>query len=167
MNVFVPSIFDGTKCTVVRSPRCGTRTAAHRGSREQLLRRHVKRFRGGLVFKALTFVSLNSRLESNKEEAGSSPHCRLSPSPFFPEQRYAISSGDCEHCCTFASGLPVYSNSRYQRISKSTYSPGQFRVEARTAAHGRSREQPALPLLPVTAPRRYSSQFKNNYCAEM
>ena len=28
----------------------------------------MKRFRGGLVFKAQTFVSLNSRLESNNEE---------------------------------------------------------------------------------------------------
>ena len=27
----------------------------------------MKRFRGGLVFKAHTFVSLNSRLESHKE----------------------------------------------------------------------------------------------------
>ena len=35
----------------------------------ELLRRNVKRFRGGLVFKAhRLFVSLNSRLESNKEE---------------------------------------------------------------------------------------------------
>ena len=36
---------------------------------EQLLHRNVKRFRGGLVFKAHRLcVSLNSRLESNKEE---------------------------------------------------------------------------------------------------
>ena len=35
---------------------------------EQLLRRNVQRFRGGLVFKAHRLVSLNSRLESNKEE---------------------------------------------------------------------------------------------------
>jgi len=35
----------------------------------QLLHRNVQRFRGGLVFKAhRIFVSLNSRLESNKEE---------------------------------------------------------------------------------------------------
>jgi len=35
----------------------------------QVLRRNVKRFRGGLVFKAhRIFVSLNSRLESNKEK---------------------------------------------------------------------------------------------------
>ena len=34
-----------------------------------LLCRNVKRFRGGLVFKALAL--LNSRLESNKEEEGS------------------------------------------------------------------------------------------------
>ena len=34
-----------------------------------LLGMNVRRFRGGLVFKALRlFVSLNSRLESNKEE---------------------------------------------------------------------------------------------------
>ena len=36
---------------------------------EGLLHKKVKRFRGGLVFKAhRRFVSLNSRLESNKEE---------------------------------------------------------------------------------------------------
>jgi len=36
---------------------------------EQLLHRNVQRFRGGLVFKAHRLcVSLNSRLESNKEE---------------------------------------------------------------------------------------------------
>ena len=36
----------------------------------QLLRRHVKRFRKGLVFEARRLsVSLNSMLESNKEEA--------------------------------------------------------------------------------------------------
>jgi len=37
---------------------------------DQLLHRNVQRFRGGLVFKAhrLCVVSLNSRLESNKEE---------------------------------------------------------------------------------------------------
>ena len=35
----------------------------------QLLQRNVQRFRGGLVFKAhRLFVSLNSRLGSNKEE---------------------------------------------------------------------------------------------------
>jgi len=40
-----------------------------RAGGEQLLRRNVKRFRGGLVFKAhRLFVSLNSRLESNEEE---------------------------------------------------------------------------------------------------
>jgi len=37
--------------------------------RVQLLHRNVQRFRGGLVFKAHRLcVSLNSRLESNKEE---------------------------------------------------------------------------------------------------
>jgi len=37
----------------------------------QLLHRNVQRFRGGLVFKAhRPRVSLNSRLESNKEEEG-------------------------------------------------------------------------------------------------
>ena len=37
--------------------------------REQLLHRNLQRFRGGLVFKAHRLcVSLNSRLESNKEE---------------------------------------------------------------------------------------------------
>jgi len=36
---------------------------------EQLLYRNVQRFRGGLVFKGHRLcVSLNSRLESNKEE---------------------------------------------------------------------------------------------------
>ena len=36
---------------------------------EQLLHRNVQRFRGGLVFEAHGLcVSLNSRLESNKEE---------------------------------------------------------------------------------------------------
>jgi len=36
---------------------------------EQLLHRNVQRFRGGLVFKAHRLcASLNSRLESNKEE---------------------------------------------------------------------------------------------------
>ena len=36
---------------------------------QELLHRNVKRFRGGLVFKAdRLWVSLNSRLESNKEE---------------------------------------------------------------------------------------------------
>jgi len=35
---------------------------------EELLRRNVKRFRGGLVFEAHRCVSLNSRLESNNEE---------------------------------------------------------------------------------------------------
>jgi len=34
----------------------------------QLLHRNVQRFRGGLVLKDQTFVSLNSRRESNKEE---------------------------------------------------------------------------------------------------
>ena len=34
----------------------------------QLLYINVQRFREGLVFKAQTVVSLNSRLESNKEE---------------------------------------------------------------------------------------------------
>jgi len=39
------------------------------GHGEQLLHRNVQRFRGGLVFKAHRLcVSLNSRLESNKEE---------------------------------------------------------------------------------------------------
>jgi len=43
-------------------PRC-------RAKRELLLHRNVQRFRGGLVFKAHRLcVSLNSRLESNKEE---------------------------------------------------------------------------------------------------
>ena len=38
-------------------------------SLEQLLQRNVRRFRGGLVIKAQRLcVSLNSRLESNKEE---------------------------------------------------------------------------------------------------
>jgi len=38
---------------------------------EQLRHRNVQRFRGGLVFKAHRLcVSLNSRLESNKEEEG-------------------------------------------------------------------------------------------------
>jgi len=38
---------------------------------EQLLRRIVKRFRGGLVFKANRLcVSLNSRIESKKEGEG-------------------------------------------------------------------------------------------------
>ena len=42
---------------------------ARRRTREQLLHRNVLRFRGGLVFKAHRLcVSLNSRLESNKEE---------------------------------------------------------------------------------------------------
>jgi len=37
--------------------------------REQTIHRNVQRFRGGLVFKAHRLcVSLNSRLESNKEE---------------------------------------------------------------------------------------------------
>ena len=36
---------------------------------EQLLQRDVRRFRGGLLFKALKLcVSINTRLESNKEE---------------------------------------------------------------------------------------------------
>jgi len=40
-----------------------------RHMREQLLHRNVQRFRGGLVFKAHGLcVSLNSRLESDKEE---------------------------------------------------------------------------------------------------
>ena len=39
------------------------------GRMRQLLHRNVQRFRGGLVFKAHRLcVSLNSRLESNKEE---------------------------------------------------------------------------------------------------
>jgi len=39
------------------------------GIREQLLHRNVQRFRGGLVIKAHRLcASLNSRLESNKEE---------------------------------------------------------------------------------------------------
>ena len=42
-----------------------------RCSGEQLLRRIVKRFRGGPVFKAhRLFVSLNSRLENDQEEEG-------------------------------------------------------------------------------------------------
>ena len=37
--------------------------------REELLHRNVQRFRGGLVFKVHRLcVSLNSRLQSNKEE---------------------------------------------------------------------------------------------------
>jgi len=45
-----------------RCPRPGKRA-------DQLLHRNVLRFRGGLVFKAHRLcVSLNSRLESNKEE---------------------------------------------------------------------------------------------------
>ena len=44
-------------------------TRCSRTEREQLLHRTVQRFRGGLVFKAHRLcVSLNSRLESNKEE---------------------------------------------------------------------------------------------------
>ena len=45
------------------------------------LHRNVQRFRGGLVFKAHRLcVSLNSRLESNKEEKkkGTIPDCRAS-----------------------------------------------------------------------------------------
>ena len=42
----------------------GPRAASH--THDQLLNRNVQRFRGGLVFKA--FVSLKSRLESNKDE---------------------------------------------------------------------------------------------------
>ena len=38
------------------------------GGVDQLLHRNVQRFRGGLVFKAHKCVSLNCRLDSNKEE---------------------------------------------------------------------------------------------------
>ena len=45
--------------------------------REELLHRNVKRFRGGLVSEAHRLCgSLNSRLESNKEEEDSSCRCR-------------------------------------------------------------------------------------------
>ena len=44
----------------------------------RLLHINVKRFRGGLVFKAHRLcVSLNSRLESNKEEKCAVPICQL------------------------------------------------------------------------------------------
>jgi len=47
----------------------GRRCHARSGTGQQLLRRNEQRFRGGLVFKAHTLcVSLNSRLESNREE---------------------------------------------------------------------------------------------------
>ena len=43
--------------------------AGHKPAQLALLRRNVKRFRGGLVFKAHRLcVSLNSRLKSNKDE---------------------------------------------------------------------------------------------------
>ena len=60
--------------------RCGGSQQGRGGSRRealthecgQLLHRNVQRFRGGLVFKPHRLcVSLNSRLESNKEEADS------------------------------------------------------------------------------------------------
>ena len=45
------------------------REVTGRGEKQQLLYRNVQRFRGGLVFEAHRLcVSLNSRLESNKEE---------------------------------------------------------------------------------------------------
>jgi len=48
----------------------------------QLLRRNVKRFRGGLVFKALRlFVSHNSRLESNNQEEEEDPPVRAQNAP--------------------------------------------------------------------------------------
>ena len=52
------------------SPRAAPARCSSNGTiREQLPLRNVKRFRGGLVFKAHRLcVSLNSRLESNKEE---------------------------------------------------------------------------------------------------
>ena len=49
-----------------------------RGPTEQLLHRNVQRFPGGLVFKAHRLcVSLNSRLESNKEEKKKGPRLAL------------------------------------------------------------------------------------------
>ena len=55
---------------------CHALEAAAAHSEEQLLRKHALRFRDGLVCKpSRLFVSLNSRLESNKEEA-SEVHAR-------------------------------------------------------------------------------------------
>ena len=46
-------------------------------SSEESLRRNVKRFRGGLVCKAHFLLSLNSRLESNKEEEEDCLHANV------------------------------------------------------------------------------------------
>ena len=64
------------------SPGCGDLGSI----REQLLDRNVQRFRGGLAFKAHRLcVSLNSRLESNKEETRFGPTTlERSNSGFFP-----------------------------------------------------------------------------------
>jgi len=51
----------------------------------QLLHRNVQRFRGGLVFKAHRLcVSLNSRLESNKERERNSGAARESGDKTLP-----------------------------------------------------------------------------------
>ena len=47
--------------------------------KEQLLRRNVKRFRGGLACKALRLCVLNSRRGGNKEEEVSRGPCSLEP----------------------------------------------------------------------------------------
>jgi len=59
------------------------------------LGRNVKRFRGGLVFKTHTFVSLNSRRESNKEDEEKDlgpPRQTLEPLP--GETRHYPLTGD-------------------------------------------------------------------------
>jgi len=58
--------------------------------KNKLLGRNVKRFRGGLVFKTLRLcVSLNSRLESNKEEEGEDRCGRCLELPHFEAVRAA------------------------------------------------------------------------------
>jgi len=68
--------------------RQGVLVLIERGRRRaQLLSRNVKRYRGGLVFKAQTFVSLKSRLESNKEKKKKKNKSGLKLAPFFGWQR--------------------------------------------------------------------------------
>ena len=65
-----------TSCLRSAAPKTKPQTLIPQPTPEQLLHKHVQRFRGGLVSKAHRLcVSLNSRLESNKEEEGAQRRC--------------------------------------------------------------------------------------------
>ena len=80
---------------------------------EHLLRRNVKRFRGGLVFKAHRLVSPNSRLESNKEEeAEMERSCYLSTRCILGDIRLWVGDPSTSPCLVSLLRHPTLSLSR-------------------------------------------------------